>query len=197
VRIGIVVEKVSDREAADHEGDAINIALALELIGAVRDIFLFASEPERLLDVVALRANFRERGACLLRLPVGESADAQRAVQAETLCKLGIEVKLAALPEPDAKKGRRRPGVLKLSAGGQAVGTAIERAKSRITLRQKRRLRMDVPDVGLGQRDFAAVGRPQRHIAELIVQAEFGETDARLHACIGQSEAAQIVGLPR
>src|ERR1035438_4687866 len=154
--VRIVVEKVSDREPADDQGNAIDVAFAFQLIGAVGDIFLFAAETEGLFDVIALRTDFRERGAGLLRLAVRKAGDAERAVEPEALREFRVEIELGPLPEPDTEKGRRRPGFLELSAAGKTVGAGIRRANGGIALRQECGLPMDIPIRRLRKRGLRA-----------------------------------------
>ena len=111
MRVGVAVEEVADREAADDQRDAVDVALARQLIGGVGDVFLFAAETEGLLEIIALRAEFRERRAGLLRLAVGKAGKAQRAVEAEALRQLRVEIEFAALPQPHAEERRRGPGL--------------------------------------------------------------------------------------
>jgi hypothetical protein len=195
VRIGVVVEVVADGEAADNEGDAIDVALAGQLVQGVGDLLLLAAEPEGLFEEIALCAKPRKWGAGLLRFPVGKTGQSQRAVDAETLRELGIQIDLAAVPEPRAEKGRRRPCGLQLSAARQAVGARIGRADCGISLRQERRLRVDAPDVRFRQQ--CLVTRLQRQIAEMIVEAKLGEVDARIDDGVGQAEAGQVIELAR
>ena len=121
MRIGVVIEEVADREAADNKRDAIDVALTCELVRTVGDVFLLAAEPEGLLEVVALRTDLRERCAGLLRFAIGETGKAERAVQAKPLREFGVEIDLAAVPKPRAEKGRRRPCGLQLSTGRQVI----------------------------------------------------------------------------
>jgi hypothetical protein len=80
VRIGISVEDIADREAASGDGDAVDVALAAELIGGVLDGFLLAAEPEGLAEEVTLRAEPGVGRAALLGLAIGKSGQPQRAI---------------------------------------------------------------------------------------------------------------------
>ena len=151
VRIGIVVEEVAHRKAADNDGHAIDVAFAGKLVRAVGDIFLFAAETEGLLEEVALRADSRKRRARLLRLAVRKAGDAERAVDPEALRQFRIEIQFAAFPQLDAEKGGRGPCRLQLPAGRNAIGPDIGRVDRPIALRQERRLRVDIPDVRFRQ----------------------------------------------
>src|SRR5260370_28172008 len=98
MRVSIVVEEIADRKTPDDQGDAIDVALARQLVGPVGDVFLFAAETEGLFEVIALRPDFWIFGAGLLRLAVRKAGEAERAVEAKALRDLGVEVELAALP---------------------------------------------------------------------------------------------------
>src|SRR5215475_7226123 len=67
-----------------------------------------------------------------------------------------------------------------------------------IALRQKGRLRMDVPDIGVRQlRLRRADRRNPRHIAEMIIQSNRGALNAGINIDVREPEAAQIVKLTR
>src|SRR5437588_6533659 len=142
MRVRIVVEEIADRKTPDDQRDAIDVPLAGQLVGPVGDVFLLAAETEGLLEIIALRADFRIFGAGLLRFSVRKAREAQRAVETKALRQLRIEIKLAALPQPHAEKCRRRPGGLGLAASGKAVRTRIGRTEGGIGLRYQRCLRM-------------------------------------------------------
>src|SRR6185312_13634640 len=149
--VSVVVEEISDRKAADDERDAIDVPLAGQLVGSVGDILLLAAETPGLLEIIALRTDFREGRAGLLRLAIGKTGKAERAVQAKPLRQLRVEIELATVPQAHAEEGGRRPGVLQLPAAGQAVRPRIGRAERWVALCQERGLGVDIPIVGLGQ----------------------------------------------
>ena len=155
--VGIAVEEIADREAADDQRDAVDVALARQLVGGVSDVFLFAAESEGLLEIIALRPEFRECRARLLRFAIGETRKAQRSVQAEALREFRVEIEFAALPQPNTEECRRGPGRAGLSAAGQAVCAGIGRSESGICRRQKGRLRMHVPVGRFRQRGLGGI----------------------------------------
>src|SRR6185437_12120220 len=172
VGIGVVVEEVADRKAAHDERDAVDVTLACELVGTIGDILLLTAEPKGLLEVVALRPDPRERRAGLLGFAIRKSGNPKRAVEAEALRELRVEIELAALPKPDAEERGRGPGLLKLSAAGQAVRARIGRAERRIALRQERRLRMNVPAVRFRQQALVSGSRLPRRVTKMLVEAD-------------------------
>src|SRR5947209_3456332 len=197
--VGIVVEEIANRKSPDDQGHAVDVVLAGQLVWPVGDIFLFTAEPERLFQVVALRANLGESGAGLLRFAVRKTGESQRTVEATALRQFRVEIKLPAIPQPHAKKRGSRPGLLELSTPGEAVRTDIGRAERRIALRYEGGLRMDVPVIRLGQTGWST-GRNRRIprcVAKAVVEAEFGEMNAGIDVHAGQREAAQVIGLAR
>ena len=122
MRIGIGVEDIADGEAADGERDAVDVALAGELVGGVLDVFLLAAETEGLAEEVTLRAEFRIGRAGLLRFAIGESGEPERAVDAEPLSELGIEIELAAVPQPPSDEGGGGPGLPSWPLPGRLLG---------------------------------------------------------------------------
>src|SRR5437764_13753566 len=106
--VGIVVEEVANRKSPSDQGSAVDVVLAGQLVRSVGNIFLFTAEPERLFQVVALWADLGESGAGLLRFAVRKTGESQRAVEAKALRQFRVEIKLAAIPQPHAKKRRGR-----------------------------------------------------------------------------------------
>ena len=56
LRIGVAVEEIADGESADGYRDAVDVALARQLIGRVGHFFLFAAETKGLPEEIALCA---------------------------------------------------------------------------------------------------------------------------------------------
>ena len=100
MRIGVVVEEVADCEATDDQGEAVDVALARELVRTVGDVFLLAAEAEGLLQVIALRTDLGEGRAGFLRFAVREAANPKRVPKAKTLCDFRVEIGFTALPQP-------------------------------------------------------------------------------------------------
>ena len=75
MRIGIGVENVADGNAADRHRDAVDVALAGQLMGGILDVLLLAAETECLAQEVTLRPKSGEQCPGLLRLAIGEAGE--------------------------------------------------------------------------------------------------------------------------
>ncbi len=159
------------------------------MVRRVGHLFLLAAEAEGLLEVVALRTDFRERRASPLGFAVGEAGKSERAVETKALRQLGVEVEFAAVPQPRTQKRGRRPRCLKLAAAGQALRARIGRVDRPVALRQRGRLGVDIPVAGLRQFGLAVDRRHPRRIAEMIVQAELEQVNARLDVDVRRSQS--------
>src|SRR5262249_34765120 len=181
--------------AADGQCDPVDITLATELIGAVLDILLLAPEAEGLPEEIALSAKPRIGRTALLRLAVGEAGQSQSGVQAETLRELGVEIELAAVPQPPAQKRGVGPGLPDHAAARQAVRALIGRAKARIALENEGGLRVDVPVPGLrrirhrhcGKRRLAARGC----VVDLVVEPELRDMELGTDVDCGRWRSVQ------
>src|SRR5581483_11474227 len=124
-RIGVVVEHVVHGEAADLDGQAIDVALARHLPIAALDLVLAAAKPEGLPQEQPRGAVARKQEARLLRLAVGIAGEADGVAQAEALQELGVVVELAAIPKLDAEESAGAPDLARLRPRCQAVRPRI------------------------------------------------------------------------
>ena len=85
MRPSVVVEDISDGDAPCRHRDAIDVALAGQLILSILDSFLLAAETKSLAEEIALRAEFGKVVTGLLRLAIGKARQPEGVPEPKTL----------------------------------------------------------------------------------------------------------------
>ena len=148
--VGVAVEEVDGGELADRDGEAVDVAVAGELVQIALDVLASAAEAERLLEVEARDVRLGLGGADAGDLAVGEAGDAGDAAEALAAGELRVEEERPALPRPGAQvegAGDAGPGVL---AAGDAVRAGIRGREYVVLLGDDGALAVD--GVGLDRR---------------------------------------------
>ena len=171
--VGVAVEHVDARRTCRPARQPRDVDLARELQRSAGEFFLLAAEAKGLAQEQPRGVVVRVGEVGLLRLAIGEAAEADGVVQTKALQQFGIVIDLAAFPEPRVEIEAVAPGRLRLRRRRQAVGAAIGRAKCRIALRQIGGLAVDLPAVGFGVGDVG-VRLPARRArpVDLAVEAK-------------------------
>ena len=176
VCVSIGVKKIADRKSSNCQGDAVNVALAGNLVRAVFDRFLLAAQTKSLAEKITLRADAGKFGSGFLGFAITETSKTEGFGDAETLRQFGIEIDLAAFPELAADEGCCGPGFTHHTAARQAGRAGIGCTECGIALRQERCLAVNAPAVHV-RRLSSACGA---HGIEPVVQSQLEEMNFRI-----------------
>src|SRR5215475_3665745 len=154
MRVSVVIKDIADSHAPHSHRQAIDVPVAGQLIGAVLDGLLLATEPKSLAKEVALWSELGEVSTCLLLLPIGEARQPLGGSEPKTLVEFRVEVEFIALQAARTEKSCAGPRLSSLSPAGQALWALIRRPEAWVGLFDESALAVNVPArVGPRQND--------------------------------------------